>query len=172
MSLETISKLKNSLNGGVRSNLFKVEITPGAGITLDPTLTQVMCTATSTPEATVGTIEVKHRGRTIYEPGDREPAGEWTATFWMDSEMKLYQAFWDWNQAIVGMGDDIEMDREAAAGGTVKITQLGRDGNALKSWTLHEAWPTKIGENEMSNENENALSTSEITFAADWVELS
>ena len=78
----------NLLGGGARSNQFRVTLSepPGVAIGLDVRRTSFLCSATSLPETTIGTIPLVFRGRTVNIAGDREPPTGWTTTFYNDTD--------------------------------------------------------------------------------------
>ena len=85
--------------GGFRTNQFRVTITPPAGIAigLDVRKTSFMCKSTTLPDIGFSTpIELAYRGRKIYMTGDREAAGEWSTTFYMDTDYMIRNALERW----------------------------------------------------------------------------
>ena len=81
----------NLLGGGARTNQFRVTITPPSGIDigLDVRRTSFLCKASKTPEVALGEIELAYRGRKIYMTGDREAFGDWSTTFYMDTDYMI-----------------------------------------------------------------------------------
>jgi hypothetical protein len=65
--MPTISDFAAKFKGGVRPNLFRVNIVAPEFFTdLD-----FLCKATTIPASTIGKVEVPYRGRKLQVPGDR-----------------------------------------------------------------------------------------------------
>ena len=84
----------NLIGGGYRPNSFRVTITPPSGIAigLDVRRTSFLCYATAVPDITLGTIDLKYRGRSIQMAGDRDTTGDWTTDFYVDTDMMIINA--------------------------------------------------------------------------------
>lgn len=105
--MPNINEFKSRLQGGVRPNLFQVDINfPSAsfdlgGNTQFPNQKKLaeagryLCRSAQIPAANQGLIEVPFRGRFLKIPGDRtfEP---WTATFYNTTDFDLRAAFEQW----------------------------------------------------------------------------
>ena len=102
--MPNIIDFKSRLKGGVRPNLFQVDITfPDLNFNLGGTKSQYqlqqlgryLCRSAQIPAANQGLIEVPFRGRFLKIPGDRtfEP---WTATFYNTTDFDLRAAFEQW----------------------------------------------------------------------------
>ena len=73
--MPNIIDFKSKLNGGVRPNLYQVDITfpeaadPGAGLTNLMSQGRFLCRSASLPTHSQGLIEVPFRGRFLKIPG-------------------------------------------------------------------------------------------------------
>ena len=83
----------NLIGGGARANQFRVTITPPPGIAigLDVRRTSFLVTAAAIPAIEMNFFEVPFRGRIIHYPGDRPAPGDWTTTFYNDTDFKKDQ---------------------------------------------------------------------------------
>ena len=98
MATRNINDFKNSLRGGVRPNLFNVQINfpniignaegLGSGSTSLEGLSSFLCRSAALPASTQGLIEVPFRGRFLKIPGDRTFEA-WTATFYNTEDFNL-----------------------------------------------------------------------------------
>ena len=103
--MPNINQFKSRLQGGVRPNLFQVDIVfPRTSFDLGENKTtassllkagRYLCRSAQIPAANQGLIEVPFRGRFLKIPGDRtfEP---WTATFYNTTDFDLRAAFEQW----------------------------------------------------------------------------
>ena len=96
--MPNIIEFKSKLNGGVRPNLYQVDINFPEGTGNQKSLKeqgQYLCRSTSLPTHSQGLIEVPFRGRFLKIPGDRTFEA-WTATFYNTSDFNLRAAFEQW----------------------------------------------------------------------------
>ena len=138
----------NLIGGGARANQYRVTITPPPGIAigLDVRRTSFLCTATNMPGMTLGETAVPFRGRSIYIAGDRAEFEVWTTTFYNDTDFMIRNAMERWSNGIndlaSGRGVSITADYQA----DLKVHQLDRDDNVLKTYVFRNAWPETVGE--------------------------
>ena len=96
--MPNIIDFKSKLNGGVRPNLYQVDIdfptraiegklTASKGTLMGET--RYLCRSTSLPTHSQGLIEVPFRGRFLKIPGDRTFEA-WTATFYNTADSDYY----------------------------------------------------------------------------------
>ena len=140
----------NLIGGGTRGNQFRVTITPPSGINtgLDPAnvrRTSFLCKASTYPESTLGEIEVKFRGRTIFLAGDRASPEAWTTTFYNDTDFMIKNAIERWSNGINDFAKNTGVTTPAAYQTDLTVEQLDRDDRILKSYIFKNAWPTTIG---------------------------
>lgn len=105
------------------------------------------------PSSTVGVIEVPFRGRMLKIAGDRtfEP---WTITIHNDTGFRLRSWFESWMEAIQLYDENATaINYGIAPAGTtdylnymtdMKVTQLDRRGNAVRSYKFYSVWPSNI----------------------------
>ena len=143
----------NLLGGGARSNQYRVTLAepPGVAIGLDVRRTSFLCSATTLPETTIGTIPLTFRGRTINIAGDREAPAPWTTTFFAD------------NTGLTNTADyttDLTVD------------QLDRDGTVLKTYIFRSAWPKTIAAITLGSAESTAIETFDCTWEYQHFEAS
>ena len=92
----------NLIGGGARANQFRVTITPPPGIAigLDVRRTSFLVTAAAIPSIEMNFFEVPFRGRVIHFPGDRPAPGDWTTTFYNDTDFMIKNAMERWSNGI------------------------------------------------------------------------
>ena len=157
------------IGGGARPNQFKVEITPPSfNIGLDSRNIRKMsflCKATTFPESTLGEIELKFRGRTIYMAGDRAAPDPWTTTFYNDTDFMIKNAIERWSNGINDFAKNTGVVAPHLYQTDLTVHQLDRDDEILKSYIFKNAWPTTIGSAiALDHATENELEEFEVTW--------
>ena len=183
--MPNIIDFKSKLNGGVRPNLYQVDIdfpTRAIGrLTADKARlmgeTRYLCRSTSLPTHSQGLIEVPFRGRFLKIPGDRTFEA-WTATFYNTSDFNLRAAFENWinisnqtdeNIGVVGGLDALFTD--------VTVRQLSKDSaggknSVLRTYRLVDAWPTSVGAINVAFDSNDALEEFDVEFQYQYLDAS
>jgi hypothetical protein len=123
--------------------------------------------AAQIPASTVGVIEVPFRGRMLKIAGDRtfEP---WTITIHNDTTYRLRSWFEKWMEAIQLYDEnatEIDYGQAADAAGTdylrymkdMKVTQLDRRGNAVRSYKFYDCWPSNVSSIDLDFGSNDAI---------------
>jgi len=168
---KSIEDFKSALSrGGVRPTMYEVTfsipqtLTANSNVQVDDVRGFTMLTkAAAIPGETVTTISVglpagavlKLPGSRIYEP--------WNCTVISDGTMRLRSIFELWSDRIIGREAPLrELDGTAYLS-TVEVTQLGRDGEPLRAYTLHHAYPISVSPQQLGYEGE-MLSEFQLTW--------
>ncbi len=182
--MPNIIDFKSKLNGGVRPNLYQVDIdfperAIGAlnGATKGSLMgeTRYLCRSTSLPTHSQGLIEVPFRGRFLKIPGDRTFEA-WTATFYNTSDFNLRAAFENWinianqtdeNIGVVGGLDSLFTD--------VTVRQLSKDSaggknSVLRTYRLVDAWPTSVGAINVAFDSNDAIEEFDVEFQYQYLD--
>ena len=182
--MPNIIDFKSKLNGGVRPNLYQVDIDFPAraigalnGATKGTLMgeTRYLCRSTSLPTHSQGLIEVPFRGRFLKIPGDRTFEA-WTATFYNTSDFNLRAAFENWinianqtdeNIGVVGGLDALFTD--------VTVRQLSKDSaggknSVLRTYRLVDAWPTSVGAINVAFDSNDALEEFDVEFQYQYLD--
>ena len=182
--MPNIIDFKSKLNGGVRPNLYQVDIDFPAraigalnGATKSSLMgeTRYLCRSTSLPTHSQGLIEVPFRGRFLKIPGDRTFEA-WTATFYNTSDFNLRAAFENWinianqtdeNIGVVGGLDSLFTD--------VTVRQLSKDSaggknSVLRTYRLVDAWPTSVGAINVAFDSNDALEEFDVEFQYQYLD--
>ena len=182
--MPNIIDFKTKLNGGVRPNLYQVDIDFPAraigalnGATKSSLMgeTRYLCRSTSLPTHSQGLIEVPFRGRFLKIPGDRTFEA-WTATFYNTSDFNLRAAFENWinianqtdeNIGVVGGLDSLFTD--------VTVRQLSKDSaggknSVLRTYRLVDAWPTSVGAINVAFDSNDALEEFDVEFQYQYLD--
>ena len=157
----------NLKGGGTRGNQFRVTITPPTGISigLDVRRTSFLCKASTFPESTLGEIEVKFRGRTMFLAGDRTAPDAWTTTFYNDTDFMIKNAIERWSNGINDFEFNTGVTSPSDYQTDLEVEQLDRDDTVLKKYILRNAWPTNSGSAiDLSMDSESAVEE----FSVSW----
>ena len=132
--MASITDFKAKLSGGgARPNQFKVTMPfPGyAQVGGEIEELAFLCSATSLPDMTIGSISVPFRGRDIKIAGDRVIA-DWSITVINDTDFKLRNAFERWQNGINNMSDNEGLTNPADYQVDAFVDHLDRNGNTIK----------------------------------------
>ena len=170
--MASISDFKAKLSGGgARANQFKVTMPfPGyAQVGGEIEDLAFLCSATSLPEMTIGTVSIPFRGRDIKIAGDRT-IGSWSITVLNDTDFKIRNAFERWQNGINNMSDSEGLTNPADYQVDAFVDQLDRNGTTIKSYTLRGAQPQSIGAIALAYGNNNDIETFDVTFDYQYFE--
>ena len=147
MTTFNVERFKSALtNGGARPNQFAVQMsfpTYVAGAQLAVARAPFLISVAELPGQTVNPAIVQYRGREVKFVGDRIYA-PFTMTVLNDAEMSIRTALEQW---MGGMEDYVgkfgrlqpsEYQRD------MQVFQLDRNGNALKSYNIANAFPVDL----------------------------
>ena len=190
--MPNIIDFKTKLNGGVRPNLYQVDIQFPAAARPDSVaegeLTrqgQFLCRSTSLPTHSQGLIEVPFRGRFLKIPGDRTFEA-WTATFYNTADFNLRAAFEQW----INLGNQVDENIGATTGldaifKDIYIRQLSKDASGstaagsgssvdknkvLRTYKLFDAWPTSVGAINVAFDSNDALEEFDVEFQYQYLD--
>jgi len=153
--------------GGVRTNLFMVTGNiPGYA---NNRAISFLCKAAQIPASSLGTIEVPYRGRRIKLPGDRT-FQDWTVTVISDANMSLRSAFEYWSAIFNSHVSNIASINFMQSMPTWSVTQLRRDGEALRTYNFIGCFPSEVGAIDLSYENNDTIAEFPVTINYSWWE--
>lgn len=157
-----ISDFTNAMaGGGVRSNLFLVTGNiPGF---TDNKAISFLCKAAQIPASSLGTIEIPYRGRRIKIPGDRT-FQDWSITIVSDANMKLRGAFEHWSATFNSHVGNVGPNEFMEFMPTWSVTQLYRNGEALRTYNFIGCYPSEIGAIDLSFENNDQIAEFPVTL--------
>ena len=170
--MPNINEFKSRLSGGgARANQFKVTMTfPGyssvGGETSD---LSYLCTATSIPGQSLGTVAVPFRGRVLNLVGDRTFA-PWSVTVLNDTNFKIYRAFERWMNGINNITDNEGLTDPNDYQVDGFIDHLDRDGNSIKQYQLRGCFPTSLDGIALSYGTNDAIEDFGVTLAYQYFE--
>ena len=159
--MASITDFAARFKGGVRPNLFKVNLTaPEIFVDL-----QFLVKAASLPGITVPAIDVPFRGRQLKVPGDRT-FDDWEVTMLNDPEFVNRAAMESWMTRIsAASANYTDFDRnDIGYYGTAVVSQLDRQQDVIRTYRMNVI-PTALGEITVDMSENDAVEEFTITFA-------
>jgi hypothetical protein len=167
MTTFNVERFKSALtNGGARPNQFAVQLsfpTYVTGATLAVARAPFLVSVAELPGQTVNPAIVQYRGREVKFVGDRVYA-PWTITVLNDAEMSIRTAMEQWMGGMedyagkFGRLQPSEYQRDA------QVFQLDRNGNALKSYNIINAFPVDLSPVALDFGANDQISSFTVTF--------
>ncbi len=172
MGMNKIREIGNILNSTARANKYRLAFSWPVGVTGASQLSEVdvICKAAVAPQREVGVIEVWNQGRKLVIPGDTAFDNIWSVDFYADESHKLRTDMVMWQAAC----DSFHRNVHAGLPGTVmtdlRLEQLDSAGNVSAQYTLHNCFPSVVGEINYGDDSENSPVEFNLTFSyTDWV---
>ena len=157
--------------GGARANQFQVTM-PFPGFATQGGETRQMsflCQATNLPGMTLGEVDVKFRGRSLYIAGDRT-FETWTTTIFNDTDFLIRNAMERWMNGINAMSDNSGLENPADYMVDAFVDQLDRAGQVIKSYTFRGMFPQTIAPIELTYDGNDAVEEFEVTYRYQFFE--
>ena len=188
MATRSINDFKNNLKGGVRPNLFNVQINfpniignaegLGSGSTSLEGLSSFLCRSAALPASTQGLIEVPFRGRFLKIPGDRTFEA-WTATFYNTKDFNLRRAFELWINAANKTDENVGALDFGAIGGVgsyfsdLVVQQKAKDtkDEILREYHLIGAWPTNVSAINLAYDSNDQIEEFDVEFQYQYMDV-
>lgn len=178
---------KGLIWGGARPSKFDVQITLPDAISkqMDQTSIerlQFTCKAASIPSFSLGSTEIPYFGRKIKLQGDRT-WDDWRITVMNDEDFNSRAMFESWNNSINAVVSNVmapNTDGSIVSGITPDlteqayksdwlVTQYGKDGVAIRGYTLIGAWPRVISEMNLDWDATNRIQEFNVTVSFDMM---
>ena len=170
MAILGVDDFKSKLRGGgARPNLFKVTINYPGFANGDAELTSFLVEAASLPGSTFGIIPVYFRGRILKMAGDRTFA-EWNTTIINDTDFSIRNAIERWMNGINAHSANTGLTTPISYEADLKVDQLDRNGDVLKTYTFRGAYPTDLGDIALSYADNDTIERFTCTWAYQYFE--
>jgi len=170
MAILGVDDFKSKLRGGgARPNLFKVTINYPGFANGDAELTSFLCEAAALPGSTFGIIPVYFRGRILKMAGDRTFA-EWSTTIINDTDFAIRDAIERWMNGINAHSANTGLTTPIAYEADLKVDQLDRNGDILKTYTFRGAYPADLSEITLSYADNDTIERFTCTWAYQYFE--
>jgi len=167
MSTFNVERFKSSLtNGGARPNQFMVQLsfpTYVTGQALAVARAPFLVSVAELPGQTVNPAIVQYRGREVKFVGDRIYA-PFTITVLNDAEMSIRSAMEQWMGGMEDYAGKFGRLQPAEYQRDMQVFQLDRNGNALKSYDVVNAFPVDLSPVALDFGANDQISTFTVTF--------
>ena len=167
MSNFNVERFKSSLtNGGARPNQFLVQLsfpTYVGGAQLAVARAPFLVSVAELPGQTVNPAIVQYRGREVKFVGDRIYA-PFTITVLNDAEMSIRSAMEQWMGGMEDYAGKFGRLQPAEYQRDMQVFQLDRNGNALKSYSIVNAFPVDLSPVALDFGANDQISTFTVTF--------
>ena len=167
MSTFNVERFKSSLtNGGARPNQFMVQLsfpTYVAGQALAVARAPFLVSVAELPGQTVNPAIIQYRGREVKFVGDRIYA-PFTITVLNDAEMSIRSAMEQWMGGMEDYAGKFGRLQPAEYQRDMQVFQLDRNGTALKSYNIVNAFPVDLSPVALDFGANDQISTFTVTF--------
>ena len=170
--MANINDFKATLKGGgARANQFQVTLPfPGFAAVGGETRTMsYLCQATHLPGMTLGEVDVKFLGRSLYIAGDRTFEA-WTTTIMNDTDFALRNAFERWMNAINAMSDNSGLENPSDYMVDAFVDHLDRAGQVIKAYTFRGMWPLTVAPIELTAAEAGEVESFEVSLRYQFFE--
>ena len=167
MTTFNVERFKSALtNGGARPNQFAVQLsfpTYVASQSLAVARAPFLVSVAELPGQTVNPAIVQYRGREVKFVGDRVYA-PWTITVLNDAEMSIRTAMEQWMNGMEDYANKFGRLQPSEYQRDMQVFQLDRNGNALKSYNIVNAFPVDLSPVALDFGANDQISTFTVTF--------
>lgn len=167
MTTFNVERFKSALtNGGARPNQFAVQLsfpTYVTGATLAVARAPFLVSVAELPGQTVNPAIVQYRGREVKFVGDRVYA-PWTITVLNDAEMSIRTAMEQWMNGMEDYANKFGRLQPSEYQRDMQVFQLDRNGNALKSYNIINAFPVDLSPVALDFGANDQISSFTVTF--------
>ena len=167
MTTFNVERFKSALtNGGARPNQFAVQLsfpTYVASQSLAVARAPFLVSVAELPGQTVNPAIVQYRGREVKFVGDRVYA-PWTITVLNDAEMSIRNAVEQWMGGMEDYANKFGRLQPSEYQRDMQVFQLDRNGNALKSYNIVNAFPVDLSPVALDFGANDQISSFTVTF--------
>ena len=164
---KNISDVATEVKKGMAyTNLFKITM-PSIGSGDLSTLLEFRAKGAQVPSSELGVMEVPYRGRKLKVPSQRS-FSEWTVTVMETAGMEMRATFENWINLLDGSSTGVR-DPSQLTNITVAV-QKGDQSDAI-AFTLYGAFPSAVGQIDLSFDEQTAPMEYQVTFQYSYHEM-
>ena len=154
------------IGGGARANQFFVALSFPTYVTLGGAASAqaaFLVNAAALPGSIVQPTIVPYRGREVKFAGERifQP---WTITVMNDVSFNIRNSLEKWMAGINGLADNTGRTNPRDYQTNLTVTQLDRNNNPLKVYTLHSAFPVDLSDITLNYGDNDTIEQYTVTF--------
>jgi len=166
-SIFNVDQFKAALiGGGARANQFFVAISFPTYVTLGGAATAqaaFLVNAAALPGSIVNPTIVPYRGREVKFAGERVFA-PWTMQVLNDVSFNIRNSLEKWMAGMNDLQNNNGRTNPRDYQANITVTQLDRNNNPLKVYTLHSAFPVNLGDITLNYGDNDTVETYTVEF--------
>lgn len=159
-----VSEFRAKVRDFARQYLFEVEFIFPQTVGNDEVV-NFLVEASSIPGRIIEPIDVPFMGQQ-YKVAGMVTYDDWTVTFRVDDEYRVYKQFRAWSELVHGTESNIA-SFPAQYKANLNIYQLDAAGNQMNKIILNGAWPQTLGEVALA-QGDSTYQTLDMTFSYDF----
>ena len=170
--MSTISELGRIIGSGGRASKYRVAFAFPSGVSAITSLADVdvMAKAAIAPQKEIGIIELFNQGRKLPIPGDTVFDGAWSVSFYGTEDHQFRKDIIKWMDSVDSFQTNKHSGNPLAVMTDLRLEQLDSAGEVTAQYTLHNCWPSSVGEISYSDESVDTLIEFDVVFSySDWV---
>ena len=167
-----IREIGQVLNSTARSNKYRLSFAWPMSFSGDSTLADVdvICKSATAPQREIGIIEVWNQGRKLVIPGDTAFDNAWAVDFYASENHQMRYDLVKWQVACDNFHKNTHSGKPEMIYADLRLEQLDSNGAVAAQYTLHNCFPTVVGEISYADDSENTPVEFNCTFSyTDWV---
>ncbi len=172
MGVNRITEISKVLGAAGRANKYRVSFSWPDGVTGSTSLDEVdtLAKSATAPQREIGVLEVWNQGRKYVMPGDTAFDNSWSVDFYLSENHAIRYDMVKWQTACDNFHANIHAGVPLSVTADLKIEQLDSAGVVSAQYTLHNCFPTVVGEVSFGDDSENTPLEFNVTFSySDWV---
>lgn len=167
-----IREIGQVLNATARSNKYRLSFSWPTGVQGFTSLqdADIICKSATAPQREIGVIELWNQGRKLVIPGDTTFDNTWSVDFYAAENHQMRYDLVKWQAACDNFHKNQHSGQPSAIYADLRLEQLDSAGNVSARYTLHNCFPTVVGEISYADDSENTPVEFNVTFSyTDWV---
>ena len=165
--MNRIRQIESVLNASGRANKYRFSFAYPRGVqgASDLASVDVLAKSTTAPEKELGVIELWNQGRKHVIPGDTAFSNSWGVDFYLGEDHKIRLDMLKWQRACDNFHKNIHSGQPSAIFADLRVEQLDSAGKVTAQYTLHNTFPTTVGEVAYGDDSENTPTEFNVTFS-------
>jgi len=167
-----IREIGQVLNATARSNKYRLSFAWPISFQGTSNLSDVdvICKSATAPQREVGVIELWNQGRKHVIPGDTAFDNSWSVDFYANENHQMRYDLVKWQNACDNFHKNKHSGLPSEIFADLRLEQLDSAGKVTAQYTLHNCFPTVVGEISYADDSENTPVEFNVTFSfTDWV---
>ena len=172
MAVNKIRQIESVLGASGRANKYRFTFAWPRGLQgeTDLATVDVLAKSATAPERELGVIELWNQGRKHVIPGDTTFSNSWAIDFYLGENHGLRTDMVKWQVACDDFHRNNHSGDPSAIFADLRVEQLDSAQKVTAIYTLHNCFPTTIGEVAYGDDSENTPTEFNVTFSfTDWV---